>query len=101
MLHWMDASTSRPASEAVGNAFVHQSNKIDTPLIDTFMNLASNGSTCLQVSTGVKWARESGALPPPDPSDLKPPTPDADDDDVLDPEGKLPRKGRYPCSRRT
>lgn len=40
-----------------------------------------------QVSTGVKWARDSGALPPPDLSDLEPPSPDADDDDRLEPEG--------------
>lgn len=41
-----------------------------------------------QVSTGVKWARGSGALPPPDPSDLEPPTPDPDDDDRLESEGE-------------
>ena len=35
----------------------------------------------------MKWARDSGALPPPDPSDLKPPTPDPDEDDRLEPEG--------------
>lgn len=45
--------------------------------------------TRLQVSTGVKWARDSGALPQPDPNDLEPPAPDPDDDDRLESEGKL------------
>lgn len=49
--------------------------------------------TCVQVSTGVKWARDSGALPPPDPSDLEPPTPDPDDDDRLESEGKGKSEG--------
>lgn len=40
-----------------------------------------------QVATEVKWARSSGALPPPDPNDLEPPAQDPDADDLLEPEG--------------
>ena len=55
----------------------------------TMTNTVTNEMTCLQVSTGVKWARDSGALPPPDPDDLEPPAPDTDDDDRLEAGGDI------------
>lgn len=46
-----------------------------------YISLTVLHSLYVQVATQLKWARESGAIPPPDPSDLKPPSQTGERDD--------------------
>lgn len=53
-----------------------------------------------QVSTQVKWARSSGALPPPDPNDLEPPSRNREEDKWI-PEGSTTERRLTPSKMHT